>query len=183
MRKLPITIASAIILTSIFTPAQAQDFRICTGQFALCAASSGTPTGKTITVNGTAFPEIVAVCPVLRGPAIADVAGGNMKGSCDAPGPGKVWSLYQIRENIPQAPDWDRKTAAPLRIFVTSSTAQTSNMFSFACTLTKRVHGVQLANCFGPANENPSGATLPAGTTVVTQSPAGSTYPVSGPLP
>jgi len=31
--------------------AQAMDLAICNGEFALCAASSTTPTGKTIVVN------------------------------------------------------------------------------------------------------------------------------------
>jgi len=56
-------------------------FEICHGYFALCAASTCTPTGKKIRVNvsgnGTAlFPEADCTCPVFSGNAIADVVGG-----------------------------------------------------------------------------------------------------------
>src|SRR5262249_38040038 len=69
-------------------------YQICTGTYALCAASTCTPNDNMITVNvaggGTAqFPEASCTCPVYNGPAIADVNGGNMRGSCAAPGPGQ----------------------------------------------------------------------------------------------
>src|ERR1700747_3230293 len=101
-------LTAALVL--LVTPAMASNYQICTDEFALCAASPATPTGKTIMVNSAngrvAFPEAVAVCPVLRGPAVADVTGGNMNGSCAPPGPGKVWSLFAARPVFPQAPDW-----------------------------------------------------------------------------
>ena len=174
-----------LLLLAALVPsiAFAQSFKICTGEFALCAASGATLTGKTITVNGNAFPEVVAVCPVLRGPAIADVAGGNMQGSCKPPGQNQVWSLYQVRVHIPQSPDWKHNTVAPYRTFVTSQTAQMSNLFSFSCTKSTVVNGQQLANCYGPANENLSGGTVAFGTTVVTQSPGSVSYAVGGPIP
>ena len=72
--------------------AEVFDFQICGGYFALCAASTCTPTTKQITVRtatgGTAtFPEADCTCPVLLGPSIANLAGGNMQGSCEPPGP------------------------------------------------------------------------------------------------
>jgi hypothetical protein len=174
-----------LVLLGALLPAlaSAESFKMCKGEFALCAASGATLTGKTITVNGNAFPEVVAVCPVLHGPAIADVAGGNMQGSCNPPGKNQVWSLYQVRKNIPQAPDWKHDTIAPYRTFVSSQTAQMSNLFSFSCTKSTVVNGQQLANCYGPANENLSGAVVPVGTEIITQAPVGVTYPVGGPLP
>ena len=76
---------------SVFTPptvrpagaAEVYDFQICGGYFALCAASPCTPTGKQITVRtatgGTAtFPAADCTCPVVLGPSIANLAGGNM---------------------------------------------------------------------------------------------------------
>jgi hypothetical protein len=50
------------------------EFRICTGDFALCAASTCTPNHNTIPVNGTTmtFDECEATCPIFTGPAIAD---------------------------------------------------------------------------------------------------------------
>jgi len=176
-------------LVAMSAPAHARNYKICHQEFALCAASPATLTGKKITVNveggGTAqFAEAVAVCPVLHGPAIADVAGGNMKGSCDQPGPGQVWSLFQYRDKFPQAPDWSRNDPSTIRTFVTSPGNGLSNMFSFACTLEpKRVNGVRLAKCYGPVHESVAGKPVPDGTTVVTQAPVGATYPVGGPIP
>ena len=186
MKAFTFIIAAASLVAM---PAQASSYKICHQDFALCAASPATLTGKQITVNvqsgGTAqFAEAVAVCPVLRGPAIADVAGGNMKGSCDQPGPGQVWSLYQYRDKFPQAPNWSRSDPAVIRTFVTSPGNGLSNMFSFACTLEpKRVNGVRLAKCYGPVHESVAGKPVPAGTKVVTQAPVGATYPVGGPIP
>src|SRR6202162_3063313 len=87
--------------------AEVYDFQICHGYFALCAASTCTPTGKQITVKtatgGTAtFPEADCTCPVVLGPSIANLAGGNMQGSCEPP-PDTIWSTYQPRPNITQA--------------------------------------------------------------------------------
>src|SRR5690242_1215797 len=84
------------------------DFKFCNGYFALCAASTCTPTGKQIAVNtatgGTRnFPEADCTCPVILGPSLANLAGGNMQGSCEPPGPGQIWSTFQIRRAIPQA--------------------------------------------------------------------------------
>src|ERR1700746_3274219 len=50
------------------------DLQICNGYFALCAASTCTPTGKQIAVNtapgATAnFPEVDCTCPVILGPS------------------------------------------------------------------------------------------------------------------
>ena len=163
--------------------AMASSYQVCNQPFALCAASSSSPTGKTIVVNGISYPEMVAVCPVMHGPAVGDTAGGNMKGSCANPGTGQVWSLYQPRKNIPQAPNWDPKTPAPYRTFTTAAGAGLSNMFSFSCTLTKKVKNVQLANCYGPADETLAGTPVPVGTKVITQAPVGASYPVGGPLP
>ena len=182
-------LAALAVCVSAPAPAHASSYQICHQDFALCAASPATLTGKMITVNvqggGTAqFAEAVAVCPVLRGPAIADVAGGNMTGSCDQPGPNQVWSLYQYRDKFPQAPNWSRNDKAVIRTFVTSPGNGLSNMFSFACTLEpKRVNGVRLAKCYGPVHESVAGKPVPAGTKVVTQAPVGVTYPVGGPIP
>ena len=181
-----VLLAAVIIATP--TVALASSYKICQGEFALCAASSATPTGKNIQVNTAdgkvPFPEAVAVCPVLRGNAVADVAGGNMDGDCRAPGKNQVWSLFSPRQHFPQAPDW-KPVKAQFRTFLTGEgTAGMSNMFSFACTLEpKRVNGVRLAKCYGPVHESVAGKPVPDGTTVVTQAPVGATYPVGGPIP
>lgn len=53
---------------------------ICSGEFALCAASTCNLTGANITLNsGVVKPEVVCRCPILKGPAIADLSAGNMQ--------------------------------------------------------------------------------------------------------
>jgi hypothetical protein len=160
--------------------AQGHDFKICEGEFALCAASTCTPTGGKITVNviggGTAtFPEYNCTCPVFDGPAIADLAGGNMEGSCTPP-QGQIWSLYQPRLQIPQAiTNWSRlpsKSFAP----------------PLACDPGGEIHGVPVATCHCPLGESIEGKAVAPNTTFVTQAGQGNTeicfdHPVAGTLP
>jgi len=155
----------------------AADLMICNGEYALCAASGSTPTGKTITVKGKVFQEGMAVCPVLKGRSVAN--GALMKNSCDAP-PGKVWSLFSTVTEAPQAPSW---AVAPLvhRTFFLSKTEGMSNMWSFICDKQKLVNGVQLASCYGPINESPlTNGHVKMGSTIVTDAPAGVLNPVGG---
>jgi hypothetical protein len=60
------------------------NFQFCNGYFALCAASTCSPTGKMIKVNvaggGTAmFPQVDCKCPIFHGRAIADVTGATCR--------------------------------------------------------------------------------------------------------
>src|SRR5215468_10302235 len=73
---------SAIILVGSWTNTlAAQDqhdqhqFAFCPGNYALCSASTCTPTGNKIQVNGATqlFPEANCTCPVFSGVAIADL--------------------------------------------------------------------------------------------------------------
>jgi hypothetical protein len=155
---------------------------MCHGAYALCAASSTEPTGGTIYVNGVAFAEGTSVCPVLHGISIANLA--LMKGSCEAPGKGMVWSLFSTIKSYPQAPSW-AVAPAVIRTFVTTADAGMSNMWSFPCVVRpKKVNGVTLSDCKGPMNESPWTATLlPAGTTVGTAAPVGAANPVGGNFP
>ena len=156
----------------------AADLMICTGEYALCAASGSTPTGKTITVKGKVFQEGMAVCPVLTGRSVAN--GALMNNSCNAP-PGKVWSLFNTVSEAPQAPTW---AVAPLvhRTFVLSKTEGMSNQWSFLCDKqAKKVNGVQLASCYGPINESPlTNGHVKMGSTIVTDAPVGVLNPVGG---
>ena len=162
---LPISVSAAPIM-------------ICNGEYALCAASGSTPTGKMITVKGKKFQEGLAICPVLTGRSIANP--NLMNSSCDAP-PGKVWSLYSTVSEAPQAPSW---AVAPLvhRTFVLSKTEGMSNQWSFLCDKqAKLVNGVQLASCYGPINESPlTNGHVKMGSTIVTDAPAGVLNPVGG---
>jgi len=168
-----------LLLLALFpVTVSAADLMICNGEYALCAASGSTPTGKMITVKGKVFAEGMAVCPVLKGRSVAN--GALMKNSCDAP-PGKVWSLFSTVTEAPQAPSW---AVAPLvhRTFVLSKTEGMSNLWSFICDKqTKLVNGAQLASCYGPINESPlTNGHVKMGSTIVTDAPAGVLNPVGG---
>ena len=156
----------------------AADLMICNGEYALCAASGSTPTGKRITVKGKEFAEGMAVCPVLTGRSIANPA--LMNNSCDAP-PGKVWSLFSTVSEAPQAPTW---AVAPLvhRTFVLSKTEGMSNMWAMICDKqAKKVNGVTLASCYGPINESPfTNGHIKPGSTIITDAPVGVLNPVGG---
>ena len=163
-------------------PGNVLGFKICTGTYALCAAAICTPTNAIIEVNtatGTAsFPAATCTCPVYYGPAMGDVNGGNMQGSCASPGPNQIWSLYYPRSNMPQEiNNWSyipKKTAAPFQLCAASDNVGTSfaNCFSFACTLDrKRQNGVRTATCTCPLGENLNGTPVAADTAILT--PAG----------
>ena len=180
------------ILTTIFAvmmlaavPAYAHSLGICHGQYALCAGSSTTPTGKTMKVGNKTFKEGAAVCPILEGDAIADLD--LMDGSCDS-APGKIWSLFGVPPvtNYPQAPSW---AAAPaqFRSFTIGNTPETgmSNMWSYPCEIqAEPVNGAKLATCYGPIMESPwTHAHVKQGQIGFTQAAPGATYPVGGNAP
>lgn len=174
-------ILAAVILL-IALSAQAHTLGICHGEYALCAASSTTPTGKTMTINGKVFKEGMAVCPVLSGDAIANLD--LMNGSCNSP-KGKVWSLFGIPpvSSYPQAPDWNPTPAVGRKFTVgTTQTTQMSNMWSFPCEVqAQKINGAKLASCYGPIMESPfNGGRVEVGETAITQAPAGVIYPVGG---
>ncbi len=174
------------------------DFEICKGRFALCAASTCKATGKYITVNvtggGTAmFPEYDCTCPILDGPSIADLSGGNMQGSCTPP-PGQIWSLYQPRAHIPQAiTNWSRlpsKSSAPPLVCKADLNLgeKLVNCFSFACDPAGSIAGVPVATCHCPVGESLEGKSVASATAFGTQAGQGDTAicsenPVGGPLP
>jgi hypothetical protein len=151
------------------------EFRICTGDFALCAASTCAPNGQQIIVNQATmtFDECEATCPIFTGPAIADVIGGNMLGNCQPP-PTKngIWSLYQPNSHIPQEiNNWKKhgpKAAAPAYT-CTGSDVTSSNCFSFACVRSGKIKGVQVATCYCPIQEFDA-QPIPIGTQSITQS-------------
>jgi hypothetical protein len=188
MKKTIFVIFFAIVLfwvSALMSTIKAQTIEICKGEYALCAASPTTLTGKTITVQGKTFKEGVAVCPVLTGDAVANMT--LMQGSCNAP-KGKVWSLFGVppQTAYPQAPDWTVQPAI-FRSFKVGDTPTTgmSNMWSFLCTKqTKQVNGVTLASCYGPVMESPwTGNHVVPGETAFTQAPVGATFPVGGNVP
>ena len=179
----------------------------CPGEFALCAASTCKPTGRMIKVKEAdgkttkEFPEAVCKCPiitaevaVMNGKPLEGLAAlneGNMNGSCNAPGPGKIWSLFSPLEVFPQEssdPPFQLKHTSVVRC--PSSPSPGSNCFSFECVIDKEpaANGVRTASCSCPIGENPFGAPTQnaefltsAGNQFATQSSACSMYPVSIP--
>jgi hypothetical protein len=181
-------------MSRVAMAAEGHDFQICSGYFALCAASTCQPIKhKTITVNVTGdgnaeFPQADCTCPIFSGHAIADVTGGNMKGSC-APPAGKIWSLYSVRKEIPQAPDWDPETAAPPQVCPKSLNLgnQLVNCFSFLCDSERYINGVPVATCHCPIGESLGGTSVDKHTAFVTQAGQGdqdvcAEHPVAGPI-
>lgn len=174
------------------------EFRICRGYFALCAASICTPTGGKIRVRVSGdrtalFPEADCTCPVFSGEAIADVVGGNMKGSCKPPSPDQLWSIYAIHTHIPQeingwVPTGPKAAAPPL--FCSKNLnlgTQTVNCFSFACDSLSYINNVPVATCHCAIGESLNGTAVPAQTAFVSQAGQGdpafcAKYPVSGPI-
>ena len=174
-----------VLLVLMTSAASAAEFATCKGEFAFCGASPATPTGQSITVRtatGTAqFREAVAVCPIMKGTALADLNGGNMKGSCRAE-KGHVWSLLFPYKDAPQAPTWASAPTNP-HTFTTTEAYQMTNMFSFLCKKANVVNGVRLANCYGPINENLDGTPLALGALVFSGSPANVAFAVSAAVP
>ncbi len=174
------------------------EFRICRGYFALCAASICQPTGKKIRVNVSGdghalFPEADCTCPIFSGEAIADVVGGNMKGSCKPPSPDQLWSIYSIRTHIPQeingwVPTGPKAAAPPL--FCSKKLnlgTQTVNCFSFACDSLSYINGVPVATCHCAIGESLDGTVVSPNTAFVSQAGQGdpafcAEYPISGPI-
>jgi len=175
--------ALAIVLCS--APAFAHTLVICKGEYALCAASATTPTGRTIKVGTRTFREGVAVCPILKGDAVADLD--LMNGSCVAQ-PGKVWSLFGVPavKEYPQAPSW-APAPAQFRSFTIGTTPSTgmSNMWSYPCDIQAQpVNGTRLASCYGPIMESPwAHRHVKPGEKGFTQAATGASYPVGGNVP
>jgi hypothetical protein len=134
---------------------------ICQQPFALCAAATCTLTGRTF--PGTNFPEVMCKCPVLPGPALADVTGGNMTGNCQPPvdpvtQKAGVWSLFRPSLNIPQEIKgvWRLNVAAlphncPSVMSQTSKPVLFGQCFSYSCKNVRRINGVMVADCYCPA--------------------------------
>jgi hypothetical protein len=182
--------------------ASGHQFAFCSGYFALCAASTCKPTGRKIRVNVTGggsalFPEADCTCPIFSGQGIADLTGGNMRGSCTPPmAPGGsvgIWSYYAAQSHIAQAiTGWvatGPKALAPPLLCPKSPPlgATLANCFSFACDSQTYINGVPVATCHCPLGESLDGTAVAPRTAFVTQAgqedPAFcAAHPVSGPI-
>lgn len=182
--------------------------KIHEGYFAFCGASGALPTGKKIIVQGKEYDEGCAICPVLDGPSISNLAmygtSGtygkfNVQENFQTPdGTSKtVWSFfwyYDSTKTIPQFnPEnnqWEMLPPVNRSFVVNLDSASTSesNMFAmpgvvFDTTST----GIVLAKVYGPLNEAavPLRKAIPvkSGMTSITAAKKGAPYPVGTPVP
>jgi hypothetical protein len=112
------------------------------------------------------FPEADCTCPVILGQSFANLSGGNMQGSCEPPGPGQIWSEYEIRLDIPQAlTNWVPtlpEAAAPPQVCPASLNLgnQYAQCFSFLCDTETYINNVPVVTCHCPIGATAAG--LPA---------------------
>ena len=134
------------------------NLQVCNGHFALCAASTCTPTGNQIAVHTLTgpdanFPEADCTCPVFLGSSIANLSGGDMQGSCAPPGTGQIWSSYQAKHAIPQAitnwvPTLPEAAAPVLRCPASLNLGnQYAQCFSFSCDSETYINNVPVVTC------------------------------------
>ena len=135
------------------------------------------------------------MCPILKGAAIADVTGGNMRGSCAAPSKNGVWSLYSFRQHIPQAINgWATSPLAKTKVTgqvcagAPGIVAPVVNCFSFACAPAQSINGVKLADCRCPLGETLNGGPVAVGQGFITDAGQGNpascaSFAVGGPIP
>lgn len=170
--------------------AQAGELTVCNGKYALCAASTCTKTGKTITTNdGKTYPEVVCKCPVLNGPSIADTSAGVMKGSCSVSDPTtQVWSLFAPRFHYPQEANNfvqtpKSATRAKVQACPGSVAEGSANCWGMMCRYEKDpVNGTTVAVCSCPINQ------IAKGTEFLTEAGQGdpaacAKHPVAAPDP
>lgn len=202
---LKLTFGLSVLLLALAPPcaraadaASGHDYRLCRGYYALCAASTCKPTGKHILVNVTGggkalFPAVECTCPVFSGEALGDLAGGNMKGSCEPPGKGEIWSLFAPKPQIPQEiNDWAptgpgakaSPQVCPARL---GQGNMLSNCFSFSCDSETWINNVPVVTCHCPMGESFAGTPVPKFTAFATQAGQGDQqacrqHPVSVPI-
>lgn len=167
------------------------------GPYAFCGASGAVPTGRTIVVEGREFKEGCAICPVLDGPSINNLAiTGNSPQSPDGTD-STVWSLFwyfdpatdTVPQFSPETKTWEWMTPVNRAFTVNTDSASTSmsNMFCMPCKIWKVENGITLAKCYGPLNEAavPLRVAIPvkSGMKSITQAKEGVPYPVGTPIP
>lgn len=219
MKKLIlITLSSIALLTSCNNdkpkPETVADLRggkivkLHQGAFAFCGASAAVPTGRKIVVQGVEYNEGCAICPVLEGPSLSNLA---MNGSGGTYGDFSVadnfqtpdgtdktiWSLfwyYDASTTIPQfnpaTKSWEMlpPTNRAFVIDMSKPSTSESNMFAMPGVIVDTTStGIVLAKVYGPLNEAavPLRVAVPTknGQTSVTAAKAGSPYPVGTPVP
>ena len=197
-----------VFLAGCVTEKQPENIlRIHQGKFAFCGASAAKPTGKKIIIQGKEFDEGCAICPVLEGPSIYNLAmngKGGTYGQFDASTnfdtpdgtEDTVWSLfwyYGPTDTIPQfnldTKQWEMMAPVNRKFTIDMSSPSTSesDMFQMPCKIWKTENGILLSECYGPLNHMAVPLRKPFSTqdgqTSVTAAPVGAPYPVGTPIP
>jgi hypothetical protein len=182
--------------------------RIHEGKFAFCGASAAVPTGKKIVIQGVEYREGCAICPVLNGPSISNLAmygnGGtwgdfNVATNFQTPDgtDNTVWSLFWyfdtttvIPQFNPSNKQWELMSPVNRAFTIDMSKPATSesNMFAMPGVIFDTTEtGIVLARVYGPLNEDavPLRIAIPVknGQTSVTAAKEGFPYPVGTPIP
>jgi hypothetical protein len=217
MKKLLLFIVTATMLFSCNTSTKTETVediksdtivKIHQGSFAFCGASSAIPTGRKIMVQGVEFYEGCAICPVLSGPSISNLAMEGVSGTY-----GKfnvnnnfqtpdgtsntIWSLfwyYDSTTTVPQfnpsTKEWEYMTPVNRSFVINLDSPSTSesNMFAMPGVIFDTTStGIVLAKVYGPLNEAavPLRKAIPVknGMTSITAAKLGSPYPVGTPIP
>jgi hypothetical protein len=185
-----------------------QAVKIHEGSFAFCGASGAIPTGKKIIVQGVEYDEGCAICPVLNGPSISNLAMEGISGTYGKfnvsenfqtpDGTDKtIWSLfwyYDSTKVIPQfnpsSDEWELLPPVNRSFIVNLDSASTSesNMFAMPGVIFDTTStGIILAKVYGPLNEAavPLRKAIPvkSGMTSITAAKEGFPYPVGTPVP
>ena len=182
--------------------------RIHEGSFAFCGASGAIPTGKKIIVQGVEYNEGCAICPVLNGPSISNLAMEGVSGTYGKFSVSEnfqtpdgtdttVWSLFWYYDSTTTVPQFNPATKEwellpPVnRAFIINlddpSTSE-SNMFAMPGIIFDTTSsGIVLAKVYGPLNEAavPLRKAIPvkSGMKSITAAKEGFPYPVGTPVP
>ena len=158
----------------------AKVLKVHEGLYAFCGASGAELTGNQIMIQGKVFEEGCAICPVLDGPSISNLAmdgfspswGYEFNTERDFQYPhhgtagwdGKsVWSLYWyfdtssfVPQYNPKSQEWEMMHPENRSFIVNTDYPATSesNMFCMPCAIFDTTEtGIVLAKCYGPMNE------------------------------
>lgn len=200
--------STALLLSCTDSHPEKNILEIHEGAYAFCGASGAVPTGKKIIVQGVEFDEGCAICPVLVGPSISNLA---MWGTSETWGDfyvkrnpqtpdgtdKTVWSFYwyfdttsTVPQFNPQSDGWEWMTPNNRAFVVNTDSAHTSmsNMFAMPGRIIDTLeNGIILAECFGPLNEAAVPLRKPlavkTGMTSITAAKEGAPYPVGTPVP
>ena len=205
------TIVAALFLFSCNNTSRVPEksvLRIHEGKFAFCGASSAIPTGRKIIVQGKEFDEGCAICPVLTGPSVANLAmlgeGGtwgpfNVEENFQTPDGSDttVWSFFWYYDTTtlipqfnPETKEWEMMHPVNRSFIIDMGKPETSesNMFAMPGVIFDTTEsGIVLAKVYGPLNEDavPLRFAIPVknGQTSVTAAKEGFPYPVGTPIP